>query len=80
MITPEEERVRRELALLKFEAAVSLVHKYVHGGPDEIIETESGPMPTLKGIVKQLAAHEADVSDFLTQVTDTLSELPPEGS
>lgn len=79
MITPEEERTRRELALIKFEAAVAIVHKYVHGIADEIIQTESGPMPTLRGLTKQLNAHEADVQDFLSQMAATLDALPDVG-
>lgn len=75
-MTEAEEKARREAALSKFESAATILHTFVHGDDTTIINTESGPLPSLAKINKDLGTHEASAVEFITQVRDTMANLP----
>lgn len=77
MIT-EQERLRREAALLKIEKSADILNKFTQGDQTTIIPTENGDLPPLSKLVADLSGHETEVTDFLQQITNSLNALVPE--
>ena len=76
-MTLEEERERREAALIKMENLVSLLHSFVHGTEHDVVMTNNGPIKTMAAIANDLRNHETEVDLFLKEVTSTMDELSP---
>ncbi len=78
VMTPEQERQRREAALLNIEKSAEVLNKFTQGNVDTIIPTENGNLPPLSKLVADLSGHETEVTDFLQQITNSLNALVPE--
>lgn len=72
-MTKAEELLRREAALIKFEGAAQILHDFVHGDKTKVINTESGPLPSLSKIREELNANDVAAIDFVTTVKDSMA-------
>lgn len=77
IMTLEEERQRREAALIKMEGLVALLHTFVHGTEHEVVVTDNGPIKTMAAIANDLRNHETETEQFLTQITTAMDDLAP---
>lgn len=76
-MTLDEERLRRERALMDFEDLVGLLRKFIHGKSDEIVPTQNGPIKTLAALASFADEHEAEVTVLLTDLTTAMDALAP---
>lgn len=67
---------RYNAAMDKLEAATTIWHTFNNGPEDGSVATESGNIPTLARIAKDLSELGNDVEEFIGEVTQTLDELP----
>lgn len=77
-MSPEEETARRLAALASMEKSAEILKKFVQGAEDELIPTENGNIKPLIALVRDMSAHETEVTDFFSQVTSLLNSLVPE--
>lgn len=74
----EEERTRRIAALASIEKSADALGKFIHNPSETDVITEQGNLPPLSRLVNTMTSHEADMNDFLGQVTNRLNALVPD--
>lgn len=74
-VIPDNEQARRLAALEKYEQAVDRLHLFMNGDENTVIQTDSGPLPTLRALIRPLSEHETEVNSFMAQISETLEAV-----
>lgn len=76
-MTLEEERARREAALLKLEGLVATFNTFVNGSEHDVVLTDNGPIKTMAAIASDMRNHETETEQYLTSITTAMNDLSP---
>lgn len=66
---------RQLAAIAKLETGTDTIHKFIHGTKFELVETESGNIPTMSGIASMLDLSNQRVVDLVVATTENLNDL-----
>ena len=66
---------RYNLAVQKVEESSEKFNTFIEGGEDVLIPTESGQLPTLSNIAKQLLGQSLELNQFVETMSDEMDAV-----